>query len=155
MDLLNSWLASIIRSIDKLNLSRSLDNVVLASVLITISVSSDNNWLSPARYKSWNVRDNNWLSEDGSVEDVSNRAIGRSPHFFEAEFFHSALVRSDSSAFDTDLCSLHGLGAVDCDLIIGGISVGYREVIVLSLNIDVWVNMLKHMLEKGRHLPCL
>ena len=42
---------------DKLNVGLSwlVDNLVLASVLVTISVSTNNNGLSPAWHESWDV----------------------------------------------------------------------------------------------------
>jgi len=85
MNILHDWVASIIWSENEINLSFFVHNVVLTSVLITKCVSSNNDGLSPAWHKSWNVGDDNGLSEDGSVKNVSNRSIWRLPHLFEIE----------------------------------------------------------------------
>ena len=55
MDLLFGLIASVIRGENQLNLSRLLNDVVLALVLITISMSSDNDWLGPSWDESRNV----------------------------------------------------------------------------------------------------
>jgi hypothetical protein len=55
MDLLSGWCAAVIRSENEFSLSRLLDDVVLALVLIAISMSSDDVWLGPPWDESWDV----------------------------------------------------------------------------------------------------
>jgi hypothetical protein len=75
VDLLLGWCAAIGWMEDNLGSSWNLLHIILASVLITISVSANNDWLGPAWNNSWNVLDDDWLSEDGTVEDVSNGTV--------------------------------------------------------------------------------
>ena len=75
VDLLGSSLGAIIWGIDKVDFTWSVNNSVLALVLISVGVSSNNDWLGPPWHQSWNVRDNDWLSENSSIQDVSNGSI--------------------------------------------------------------------------------
>jgi len=69
-------LRAISRSVNKLNFTRLINNSVLAAVLITESVSTNNNWLLPTRNKSGNIVDNDGLAEDCAVKDVADGAVG-------------------------------------------------------------------------------
>lgn len=69
------WSAAIFWMENQLSSSWNLIDGILSSILITISVSTNNDWLGPAWNNSWNVLDDNWLSEDSSVQDVSNGTV--------------------------------------------------------------------------------
>ena len=99
-----------------------VNNIVLTPILICISVSTHDNRLGPSRNESGDVGANDGLSEDSTVEDVSNCSIGRPPHLFQVEFCDSVLVGSDGCAFDTTLCFGDGICSINGDLIVGSIS---------------------------------
>lgn len=101
-DFSDNWFASSSRSEDKFKLSRSWELNILALVLITIRVSSDNERLLPAWNESGNVFADDWLSEDSSVENGPDCTVRRFPHFLQLKLLHSLLIRSNSSAFDTN-----------------------------------------------------
>ena len=117
------------------------DDVVLATVLVTESVSSNDDGLGPAWHTAGDVGDNDGLSEDGTVEDVSDGSVGGSPHLLEVEFLNTALVGGDGGALDGDLMFLGGLSSVDGDLIVSGVTAGHRQVVVLSLEVNVGVDV--------------
>ena len=73
--LLDNWFRSIVRSEFDLNFSWLCNNIILASVLITESVSSNNDGFGPAWHESWDIRDDDWFSEHGTIEDISNSSI--------------------------------------------------------------------------------
>ena len=86
-------------------------------------MSSNNNRLLPISNKSWNIFNDNRLSEDCSIEIVSDGAIWTLPHFFQLEFFNSGLIWGDGGTLDSDLAFLDGFGSIKGDLIVGFVSV--------------------------------
>jgi hypothetical protein len=142
MNFLSSSLTTIFWSENKLALSSLVNNVFLTPVLISISMSSDNNWLGPPWNQSWDVRNNDWLSEHGSIKNVSNSTVRTFPHLFEVKFSNTVLIWSDSSALDTDFAFLDSIGSVNSDLVTGCISVLDAQIEVLVVDIDVWVDVL-------------
>jgi hypothetical protein len=123
--LLHSWITAIIRGEFDFNLSWLGDIVVLASVLIAKGMSSNDDGRGPAWDAPWNVGDDDWLSEDGTIEDVSNGSIGAAPHLFEPKLLHSTLVWGNGGTLDGDLVLLGGLSGINSDLVIGSISAGH------------------------------
>lgn len=75
-----------------------------------MGVSPDNNRLVPAGHKAGHVGADNGLTEDGTVEDVTDGAVGGLPHFLELELLHTFLVGGDGGALDADLVELDSVG---------------------------------------------
>ena len=117
-------------------------NEVSGLVLISVSVSSNDDWSGPSWNVSWDVFDENWLSEHGSTEIVSNGSIWRFPHLLEFELLNSGLIRGNGGALDSNLVLLDGLGSLKSDLVICGISVFDAQVIVLDVDFKVWKDQL-------------
>lgn len=67
--------SSIIASEGHLEFSRFGDNKICSSVLITVSVSTNNDGFLPAGDQSGNILDDNGFSEDSTVENVSDSSI--------------------------------------------------------------------------------
>ena len=151
--MLHSGLSSVGRGELDLDGAGLSNNIILAAVLITESVSSNDDWLGPAWYAPRNVRDDNWLSEDRAVKDVPDGSIGTPPHLLEVEFFHSALIGSDRSAFYGNLVLLGCLSAIDRDLVISGIARSDGQVVVFGLEVDVRVDvaLLDPLPDHARH----
>ena len=63
---------------------------------------------------------------------------------FQLELLNSLFIWGDGGALDGNLAFLGGLSGVDGDLIVGGISVLNRQVIVLDVQVEIWVDMLKY-----------
>ena len=97
-------------------------DIILAAVLVTKRVSSNNDWLSPSWHAARDILHDDWLSEDSSVKDVSNGTVRAPPHLLEVELFNSALVGSDRRALDGHLVLLGGIGCVDCNMVVGGVA---------------------------------
>ena len=142
MNQLGGGVGTIIGSELELDFARLGDGVVLAAVLVAVSVTAHNDGLGPAGHKTRDVANDNGLTEDGSVEDVANSAVGALPHLLEAELFNTGLVGGDGGALDTNLGALHGLGAVNGDLVAGLVTVLNRKIVVLGLQVDVRVDVL-------------
>jgi hypothetical protein len=142
VDLLVVSFASIIGLEADGEFSWLVNNVVLSDVLITMGVSSNDDGSSPAWHKSRNVLADDGLSEDGSIKDISDGSIGRSPHFLKFELFDSLLIGSDGSALDSDLVLLDSVSSIDSDLIVSVISVFHSEIIVVNVKIKIRVDML-------------
>jgi hypothetical protein len=75
MNDLGGWCAAIFWMENHFSSSWYLIDGILSSILITICMSSYNDWLGPAWNNSWNVTDNNWLSEYSTVQDISNGTV--------------------------------------------------------------------------------
>ena len=109
--------------------------------LISESVSTYADGLSPTWHWFWDFLKDDRFSEDCTAEDISDlmsaefreikiiassdksrnqthRSIWTSPHFLQLEFFDSSLVRSDGSAFHTDRVFLDSFGTINSDLIV-------------------------------------
>jgi hypothetical protein len=86
-------------------------------------MTTNNDWLGPAWNQARNICTNNWLSEDSTVQDITNGSIGRLPHLFKLELSNAFLIRSNGCTFDTNLVLLDCVGRLNGDLVIGGVSV--------------------------------
>ena len=129
------FLTSVVSLEGDLKGSRLVNNKVSGSVLISMGVSANNDWLFPARDESGDVADDNGFSEDGAIEDVSDGSIGTLPHFLELELLNSGLIRGDGGTLDPDLALLDGLSSLNGDFVISGISVLHPEIEVHDLKV--------------------
>jgi hypothetical protein len=73
--------SSVFSSEDNLKGSRLVDCEICGSILISESMSSDDNRLFPSWNKSWDVLDDNRFSENCSIQDISDSSIWTFPHF--------------------------------------------------------------------------
>ena len=69
------FLRTIFWSENNLELTGFVNDSISSSILISESMSSNNDWFSPSWNKSWNILAKNWLSEDSSSKIVSNCTI--------------------------------------------------------------------------------
>jgi hypothetical protein len=60
----------------------------------------------------------------------------------QVELLNTSLVRSDGGALDTDRVLLDSFGSIDSDLIVGLISIGETEIVVLEIDVEVRVDKL-------------
>jgi len=128
-------LSSIVGDEVNLEFTRSVDNEISSFVLITKSMSSDDNGLGPAGNELGDILAKDGFSEDGTVEVVSDGTVGRLPHFLKLEFLDSILIGSNGGAFNTDLAFFDGLGGIESDLIVGFVSILHTEIKVLDVEI--------------------
>jgi len=119
---LASLFTTIFRSEDNLDLTGLLGDIVLAAVLVTESVSTNNDRVGPAGHESGDVRDNNGFTEDSAVKDVADGTVGGLPHLLKVELLHTALIGGNRGALNTDLVLEHSLSTVNSDLIISGVA---------------------------------
>jgi hypothetical protein len=135
------WAVS--RRVDQFDFTRFGGDAILATVLVTESVSANNDGLSPARDESWDVFNDNRFTEDGTVENVSNSSVRGPPHLLQFELLNTTLIRGNGGALNADLGALHGIGAVNGDLVVGSVTVLDGEIVVLEIDIDVGQNVLE------------
>jgi hypothetical protein len=153
MNQLSGWLRAVCWSEDKLCFATLCEDIVLRTVLVSISVSANNDGRSPAWDKTRDVADNDWLAEHSAIKNVSDSAIGGLPHLFEVEFLHTGLIRSDGCALDSDLVLQHSVRTIYGDLVICSVTVLDRQIVVLSLEINVREDMLKKSNKNCNALP--
>ena len=139
---LDCWFWSIIRSEFDLKFSWLFDNIILASVLISESVSSNDDRFGPAWHESWDIGDDDWLSENGTIKDIPNCSVWRLPLLFQIEFRYTTSIWCDSSTLDSNLMFFGCFSSVNCDLIICRVTRSHAQIIVFSLEINVRMDML-------------
>ena len=117
-------------------------------------MSTNDDWLGPSWYNSWDVADDNWLSEDGALKEVSNLSVWRLVHAFELELLDSGLIGGDGGALDTNTVFFDGLGSVHGDLIVGLVTLLDSEIKVHELDIKIWEDelVLDHLPNNAGHL---
>lgn len=106
-------------------------------------MSTNANRLDPSRYRSRNRVQDDGLSEDGTSQDVSDSSVRTQPHLLETEFLDSSFIGSDRCTLDGYLVLLGSFGRVDCDLVVGSVSVFDTEIKVLELDVDKGKNELR------------
>lgn len=79
------------RGVDKLELTGARDQTVGGTVLVTESVTTDDDGLRPARDDTGDARNDNGFTEDGTTEDVTDGSVRRQPHCGEVSLMHVIL----------------------------------------------------------------
>jgi hypothetical protein len=105
-------------------------------------MTTNNNGLGPAGHEAGHVGADNGLTEDGTVQDVTDGSIGRFPHLLKLELLDTLLVWGDGSALDSDLVLLDGVGRLNSNLVISGITVLNGEIVVLKINVNIGSDVL-------------
>jgi len=100
-----------------------IDYKICSFVLISKSVSSNNDWFFPSRNKSRNIANDDWFSKYCSIKNVSNSPIRTFPHLFKIKLFDSCFIRSNGSAFNTNFVLFDSISSINSDLIVSRISV--------------------------------
>lgn len=118
------------------------ESVVLGTILVTVCVSADDDGRSPTWDETRDIADDDWLTEDSTIQNVSNRTVGGLPHLLEVELLNSSLVWCDSSALNSYFVLKHSVGAVDGYLIVCSVTILNREIVVFRFEINVWENVL-------------
>lgn len=62
---------------------------LVTTYLITMSMPSNHNWLHPSRNQSRNFLADYWFSEYSTPQNVTNCAIGTTPHLLQIKFYKS------------------------------------------------------------------
>ena len=103
-------------------------------------VAADHDRLLPAGDDLRDVVAQDRLAEDGAAQDVADRAVRRTPHLLEIEFFDAGFVGRNGRALHADAMPLDGVGGVDGDLIARLVACLHPQVVVLQLKVEVRVN---------------
>src|SRR5581483_8363830 len=104
--------AAIFRSESHGELAFAFYHRISSPVLVAKCMTDNDNGGSPVGYQAGNVVDNDRLAENGTIQDITDGAIGALPHLFEAKFFNAGLIGSDSSAFNTYAILFYGIGRI-------------------------------------------
>ena len=79
--------------------------------------------LSPAGNEAGHIGADDGLTEDGTIEDVTDGSIGRLPHLLQFELLDTVLIGGDGGALDANLVLLDGISRLNSHLIISGITI--------------------------------
>ena len=115
---------------------------VCGAILIAISMPTNHDWLRPAGNQSRHIAADDRLAKDDAAYDVSDGAVGRTPHLFEIEFLDAGLVRCNGRALDADAVFLDCLGGIDRDLVLGSVALFDAEVVIVEVDIQIGVDQL-------------
>lgn len=77
-----------------------------------------------------------------AIQVVADGAVWRQPHLLELELLDALLIGGDGRALDTDRVLLDSLGGIECYLVVGLVTVGQAQVVVLQVDVEVWVDEL-------------
>ena len=122
--------------------ARTGNNMIFRPILIAKSMSTNNDGFLPTGHKSRDARNDNRFPEHRSAQIISDRAIRAEPHLFQVKLFHSRLIGRDRRTFNPDGILLNGSGGLQGDLIVGLVTVGEAEIIVLEIDVEVRVDEL-------------
>ena len=82
------------------------------AIYVAVRVTRNNDGACPGRDKSTDAVNDNRASENGAVQNRTNRAVGAFPHFFKVIFFHALGVGGDRSALDRNAVFFRGVRGV-------------------------------------------
>lgn len=100
--------------------------------LISMGVPANDDGLDPARHQAGDVLADDGFPEHRASEDVTDGAIGRSPHLFKHELLHALLIWCDGGTLDAHVVSPDCLGRLNRHPVICCISVLHTQVIALQ-----------------------
>ena len=112
-----------------------VNNKICCLILISVGVSSNDDWFLPSWNESGDVFNDDGFSKDSSIENVSDSSIGTFPHLLELELLNSCFVRSDGGTLDTDFALFDSFSSFNGDFVISFVSVLHSEIKVLNLDV--------------------
>mmetsp|Transcript_25793 Transcript_25793/g.56093 ORF Transcript_25793/g.56093 Transcript_25793/m.56093 type:complete len:252 (+) Transcript_25793:1343-2098(+) len=115
-------------------------------------MSTNNHGLLPRWDRSWNVGAHDRFMEHGSIQDVSDGAARSRPQLSQVEFEHPVLVWCDSCALHANIVLLDCFGSICHYLIVGLVSVGDAQVVVVHFHVDIGEDQF--LLDHLPHHPC-
>jgi hypothetical protein len=117
-------------------------------------VAADDDRLDPAGHEARDTVHHDGLAEHHPAEDVADRAVRGPPHLLQPELGHPGLVRGDGGALDPHAIALDGVGRVHGDLVIGRVTMGDGQVVVLQVDIQIGQDqlVLDEAPDDSRHL---
>jgi len=128
-------LAAISRSELNLELSSAINNIVCSTILVTESMTANNNGLRPCWNKARNILNDNRLTEHCTVELVTDSSVGALPHLLELEFLNASLIGGNCSALNAYLVLLNCVGGLKGNLVVGGITVLDAQIEILDVDV--------------------
>lgn len=105
-----------------LEFSWLIDYKICSFILITKGMTSNDDRFFPPWNKSWDVFNNDRLSENSTIQNISDGTIGAFPHLLKVEFFDPCFIWSNGSTFNSNLTLLNRISSINSNLIICSIS---------------------------------
>lgn len=96
-----------------------------------MGVSANDDGLDPAGHQAGNILADDGFPEHRASKDVTDGAVGRSPHLLQLELLHTLLIWCDGCALDAYIELSDCLGRLNRHLVICRISVLHTEVIAM------------------------
>ena len=125
---------------DQLRLARAGNAHFAVAVHVPIGVTGDGDGLFPGAHGGGNPLDQDGRAEHRAAHHGADGGIGTLPHLMQVVFLHALSVGGDGGALYRH-AQAHGcLGAVDGNLVPGGIPVGQAQVIIFRFQIHIWLD---------------
>lgn len=125
-----------------LEFARFIHNEICGFVLISESMTSDDDRFLPAWDKSRDILDNNRLTENCTIKNISDGAIRTFPHLLQLELLHSRLIRGNRCTFNSHFTLFDSIGSVDGNLVISSITMFNPEIKIFDVDVKEWQNQL-------------
>ena len=125
---------------DQTQCARARYQCVSCAILVTKGMATDDNRIGPARNQAGNILDHNGFTKYNAAQNVADGAVRRLPHFFQTKFFDAGFIRRDRRAFYADAIFTNGIGAINCNLVVGRIARLNAKVIIFQINIQIGQN---------------
>ena len=147
-------LPAVRRRVDKLHLARTGNEQLRILVDIAVRMTRQRDGLLPVAHARLNALAGDGRAEHRSVKDGADGAVGALPHLLETVFLHARGVGRDSGALHSHAQALRCLGGIDGNLVIGGVTIGKAQVVILGFKVYEGANELifDHLPNDASHL---
>src|SRR6185369_8092875 len=109
-------------------LARFLYGEIRRLILIAKRMTADDDRLIPTLHIARYITADNRLAENRAIQNIADSAVGRLPHLFEVELFHTRFIRCNSGAFYPHTVLLDGIGRFNRDFILSFVAVFDRQI---------------------------
>ena len=111
-------------------------------VLVAKGMPPDHNRIGPTGHKAGHVFTDDRRAEHNAAQNVADRAVGRTPHLFEAEFLNPVFIGGDCGTFHANADFLDLLGRINRDLVVGLVADLHREIVIEQVDIQIGQDQL-------------
>mmetsp|Transcript_44767 Transcript_44767/g.143390 ORF Transcript_44767/g.143390 Transcript_44767/m.143390 type:complete len:342 (+) Transcript_44767:1132-2157(+) len=147
----------VVRNERDLEGTRAFGDQLCGLILVAVRMAADDDRLLPAGHEARDVGADDRGMEHRAIQNVADRAIRTWPHLPQVELKDPSPVWRDRRALDADVVPDDGVGGIAGHLVIGLISVGDAQVVVVDLHVKKreYQLLLDHLPQHACHLVAI